>query len=1023
MTLPLPLAQRLQTGKAVLFLGAGLGYSMFRPDGTSMPDAGKLAEILDRELGLNSGSQDLAAVAQLAIVRKRGSRSELIANVQAALDGYEPDENVVQLTAIPWRAIYTTNYDAGIMRAFDLNPKPPRVPIAITTAADVASVDPDFNVPVYYLHGAIFGDDPSSILIAQQDYALFRQRRLMLFERLRSQLADSTFVYLGYSNQDPNWATLQAEMQAEFAGAPFPQAYRIVPNTDALTREILAASGTATIDGTVASVAADLTEVISGVATRPADIILANRHVPRALEGAAQANPAPVLRLLNSWELCNDADFGELPNTTAFLRGDRPNWGLIAAGNAFLRDVEQEVYDRVLDFATIGSSGRVVLAILGSAGYGVSTLLMQLAYRLARDKMPVYKLRPGAEVIEADVLLAADISEGAESRPVFVVDDAAWHKAEIRRSVHALSEARRSALFLLGSRLNEWRFAPQRLSADEVALEALSDDEVPLLLQLLGRTGELGRLENLPHDLQVAEIRKRHNMDLLVTLREVTEGRQFEAIIEDEYQNVLREAPLAAKIYQLVCAVSQEGEFLRDEVAARALDLPTSELFKTVNEFLDGVVIDEVIDAANGIYGFRARHRTIAQIVWLRGLGPAERQSVLLNLIRDLNLTYRADRDAFDVLVQSDELVDSMESLDAKIRYFELATRSDPVNPYVKQHFARMYLRADQLSSALGQIDQGLALGPEIRVLHHTKGVILSRLCEQAESTDVARRFMARAEEEFNYCIRAEPRDEYAYLSLSELYRHWAERPLGPEESTGYLRRAEEAIADGLSRTRVHDRLHIESSRIAAAVGDDHAKMDALKRAVEESGSAIARYIYGRELNRSGEYEKAIGVLKPVILDDPQQYRAALELAIAEAAISGNFAVGAAILAQSVVVGERDGRFVAAYGGMQFLAKDVGGAERTFEKGGSLPPEEQRGAIYRPVVRFGVFSGTPVELDGTVSRVRATSSQLTVPGYGSAYLSTKTVDGTVLRIGDRVRFQVLFRAKGALADPLSVKRA
>jgi Flp pilus assembly protein TadD len=220
----------------------------------------------------------------------------------------------------------------------------------------------------------------------------------------------------------------------------------------------------------------------------------------------------------------------------------------------------------------------------------------------------------------------------------------------------------------------------------------------------------------------------------------------------------------------------------------------------------------------------------------------------------------------------------------------------------------------------------------------------LSRLTRVTEGDDVARKYLAQAEGDFRKAIDMGRRDDYGYVSLAELYREWAERAKSDEDANAYLRKAEETIADGLRHSSTHDRLHIESSKIADALGRQPERLAALKRAVEsgESASVVARFMYGRALRLNGQFEEAVSVLRPILLDDPNAYRAAIEYAEASVTLSGRFMEGVAILKQAALFGMKDARFVATLGGMLFLARRLDDAESTFSSGRQLPAEEQR---------------------------------------------------------------------------------
>lgn len=75
---------------------------------------------------------------------------------------------------------------------------------------------------------------------------------------------------------------------------------------------------------------------------------------------------------------------------------------------------------------------------------------------------------------------------------------------------------------------------------------------------------------------------------------------------------------------------------------------------------LDGVILAECIDAATGQYAYRARHRTIAHIVWARCGENALKDNILQKALRHLNLNHRADVNAFEKFIRDDWLVDSI---------------------------------------------------------------------------------------------------------------------------------------------------------------------------------------------------------------------------------------------------------------------------------------------------------------------------------------------------------------------------
>ena len=388
----------LESGDCVLFIGAGVGAHLKRPDGSSAPDSQTLAKDLATHAGINTSSSDLAKVAEIFEIRK--GRGQLESFVKRSLADLTPDETLMWLTTFRWRAIFTTNYDTGIERAYEMNADPPQNPVSMSATADLEYTDPRVQVPIFHLHGTLFGVSPSRIVITQTDYARFQDRRKMLWARLKTEFATSTLLYIGYSSRDPNWALVLDELTQEFYPSDLPQSYRLDPFAEDIDIELLKNRHleTLTID---LQAFHDLVKAELGD-FRPDPEALAKYRAgihPNLLP-AFEKNAAALLRLLNSWEYVNGSDFTKSPNTSRFLQGDKPSWSLAGAGIPFKRDVEDEIWDETLEFATSPDAKSRAIATIAPAGYGITTLLMALAAKVVKERIgPVFMLREGQQVI------------------------------------------------------------------------------------------------------------------------------------------------------------------------------------------------------------------------------------------------------------------------------------------------------------------------------------------------------------------------------------------------------------------------------------------------------------------------------------------------------------------------------------------------------------------------------------------------------------------------------------------------
>ena len=64
----------------------------------------------------NNAVEDLSIASELVEIRK--NRGTLLDFLRKQLLGFVPDENYLWLSTIRWRAIYTTNFDDGLLTSY-----------------------------------------------------------------------------------------------------------------------------------------------------------------------------------------------------------------------------------------------------------------------------------------------------------------------------------------------------------------------------------------------------------------------------------------------------------------------------------------------------------------------------------------------------------------------------------------------------------------------------------------------------------------------------------------------------------------------------------------------------------------------------------------------------------------------------------------------------------------------------------------------------------------------------------------
>lgn len=1003
MDIPVILKQALETGSCVLFVGAGMGHYMLDDIGQHIPDGNELAKKIINKFNIpNDNVFDLAKISQYVEFKNKG-RKELVSFVRECLSIAHPDENMMWIPSVRWKAIFTTNYDNVIQQAYDSYPSPMQNYVTITKSTGIKEYVSQLEVPIFHLHGALFEENSLDIIITQQDYIKFKNQRKMMFDYLKHQMVVSCVLYIGYSNNDPNWNLLISEIEEEFYPEVLPTTFRLDPFTPALDVELFRARNITTICQKYNEFVLDAKIQLISNSSSLAGLDKLESKIPSDFIEGFRTNPTSVLRLISSWEYVNQISVEKLKaDVHNYLKGDKPDWGIIFNNLYFRRDIEDEVYDMLLDYATETKAHARTCIISGSAGYGISTLLMTLAVKLVKNHAgKVFFHKYPSELREGDVFYA--LSETSNDQHFFFIDNAADYTSFIRSTIQHAKETGKSIMFVLGDRINELRQARPLLRGDTFEIQPLSDSEIECLLDFLGKHNELNKLESLEREHQIAAIKKNYQRELLVAIREATEGNNIDAIIQDEFFGIKDE--FCQKAYMNICCFNQHGALLRADLLSVLMNVSITELYEKIKGFLDGVIRYECIDENRGDYAFRARHRLIAQIVWDRCISAGYRDNVIHQAIDSLNIMYFVDKEAFESFIKSDRFVDSLRSLESKIQFFEKACKKDPDNPYVRQHYARMHIRSGIESAALRIIEEAIKMDDKIRILYHTKGYILSCMTTNTDSIEISRRRLIQSEEAYYSALKMDENSDFCYQGLAQLYLKWAGFVLNEEEKALYLNKAEEIINEGLKKAKSKESLWIESANIDAFIGDHPSRIRSLELAVKEApGSIISRYLLAKAYNMNNIFEKGMPLLSELTKEYPDEYRPSIEYSMSILKTGGTLSASIAILEQSTLYGYSDAKFVATLGGLLFLNKQFSKADIGFSDSSKREFPNARKILFDPEKHAGLNN----KYEATVKYVGESHSYIFVNGFPDIFCPASKYHGIVLKKGMKLSIALVF---------------
>jgi tetratricopeptide (TPR) repeat protein len=443
-----------------------------------------------------------------------------------------------------------------------------------------------------------------------------------------------------------------------------------------------------------------------------------------------------------------------------------------------------------------------------------------------------------------------------------------------------------------------------------------------------------------------------------------------------------------------------------------------TELYKIISNTTEGVVVFDCFDTARGSFAARARHHKIAAVVWERCADASQKENIVRETMKALNVNYGIDAHAFDLFVRSDRIVDCIRTLEGRISFFEQASKIDPTSPYVRQHYARMLSRSGQNQLALVQIETAIKNDQNVRVLYHTKGKILSGLAIAAESIDVGRKYLLQAEVCFNKGISLNDRDHYGFESLASLYFDWSKKIAVKDQSEAadYLSKSEEIISLGLRTVRNRESLWILSAKVQNHLGNTPLSILSLEQAVRErSGCVIARYILARCYRQKKQPQDALSVLEPVIKSSSDEFRAFIEYSLALLECGETFNKAKSILQLSTLYGLSDPRYISTYGGILYLNGEFTAADEVFSRSIKLsfPADELYAIHFRPF-----DSQDPLKslyLRGEIVAVKPGYSLIKPDYYPQVICHASKYKGVLMKKGLRVEFVLAFCARGSLA--------
>jgi len=769
VTIPHVLREAIKEGAAVAVLGAGASLESKACDGRRPPTANQLRDhIAKKFLGTENEERDLATVSEMAIIAGAGV-PQVFDEVARLFKGMLPSTAHERLADFRWRGLATTNYDRLIEDGYGANSSALQacVPFVKNKEPYEDRLRAEKNpVPLLKLHGCLQHrlDSEVPLILSNEHYAQHFANRDLLFNRLKDWASSSVLVFVGYRLADAHIRQLIYQINPNHR----PRWYLVSPGADEHEVSFWAGKGVDVIPTTFAVFMDALEDAVPSLF--------------RSLSPPSGADNRPYTRHFRHGNPSDDlvasleADFEYVHATIPFedvtpekfYSGHARGWCGTVRKFDFERRVGQDLLFEAASVELNDTTARLY-TLIGPAGSGKTIALRRAAFDAATALgQLVLWLRP-------DGVLRSDMIEelyGLTGLRTFVfVDHVALHADELARALHRLKAKGVPITVVASERGAEWTTYCESLedfSPQQMILRRLSEREAESLMELLERHSCLGRLLSLNKSDRIAAFmdKERADRQLLVALHELTQGKPFEEIIQEEFQRIHLET--ARTLYLDIATMHQFGVTARAGAISRISGISFSDFEEEFFTPLQDIV-HLTVDRPTGDRGYETRHAHVADILFrVICQTDEERSHQLARIIEGLDPGYTSDQRILTNVCKGRQMATTFSSVESAREIFLAAMTALPGHAFLHQQAAilEMTHRQGSLELAEERAREARALDDRNHIYVHTMAEVARRRANETNSAVKAEQFRASSRRLLNEIKSGDPRKSLTFCNL-----------------------------------------------------------------------------------------------------------------------------------------------------------------------------------------------------------------------------------------------------------------
>jgi len=606
------LIRQLSNNQVILFLGSGFSFDAKNKLNENFPTGWMLGKKIWEFLKYDGDYDDTSLPEMFQALLSKGIKKDYKNEfLENNLLSSEIPEIYNQISKPYWFKIYTTNVDDIISKSFKRNNK--SIKELVYPIDQYAERDQSLEqTQIVYLHGKL-PCNPDDLIFSPQQYAKAQLTHEPLYGQFVYDYSTLPVIFIGTDLNEPLFERYIVAREGRFGlKERRPKSFIILPSLSQVKADNLRTNyNVHYVKGNTNDFLLWLKSISSSL---PEKNEILKKTFPNLLNIAEYAEISGIpLKTITQFARCFQRvpkEYKPIKERSGFLIGTSPRWNDILSNYDIPRTITNDITNKIESHfdKKLTTQKIQVYCITGYAGSGKSTILKRLGITLSQQGRTVF-LSYSDYITRKDDIIS--VLSSINDRVVLMFDNSKNAISQLPNLINAFNtELKYPPIIILATRTNyidtfDYYINEDIADISKFPIPNLDDDEINNLISKLEDNNLLGILSGMSKHKRIREFKNRANRQILIAMKEATNGRSFNDIIKDEFQSL---QPKEVKNLSICLALNTELGFTNSKQDLVGFsESPKIEVLNYFETILQGTILNV---GNNG--RFMLRHKILA---------------------------------------------------------------------------------------------------------------------------------------------------------------------------------------------------------------------------------------------------------------------------------------------------------------------------------------------------------------------------------------------------------------------------